>query len=124
VDVQIVLVRSAGHAESKRDPQPEERIFSIFSLLVEKIKVGDLCHPYACCQRNIFIYFGTSISQYHSYIVHIIEKPLRVNTLQLTPVIVKYLTNNLCLLWWWWWCYQKRILPHKIKFCFYCEVHL
>jgi len=38
MDVQIVLVRSAGHAECKRDPQPEDRIFSLFSLLVEKNK--------------------------------------------------------------------------------------
>jgi len=35
VDVQIVLVRSAGHAESRRDPQPDEKYFSLFSLLVE-----------------------------------------------------------------------------------------
>jgi hypothetical protein len=34
VYVQIVLVRSAGHAE-RRDPQPEEKILSLFSLLVE-----------------------------------------------------------------------------------------
>ena len=32
MDVQIVLVRCAGHAESIRDPQPEENIFSLFSL--------------------------------------------------------------------------------------------
>jgi len=32
VDVQIVLVRRAGHAEGRRDPQPEEKIFSLFSL--------------------------------------------------------------------------------------------
>jgi len=32
VDVQIVLVRCAGHAENRRDPQPEEKIFSLFSL--------------------------------------------------------------------------------------------
>jgi len=36
VDVQIVLVRSAGRAESRMDPLPEKRIFSVFSLLVEK----------------------------------------------------------------------------------------
>jgi hypothetical protein len=35
VDVQIMLVRCAGHAEIRRDPQPEERIFSLFSLLIE-----------------------------------------------------------------------------------------
>jgi len=38
LDVQIVLVSSAGHAESKRDPQPEDRNFSFFSLLVQKNK--------------------------------------------------------------------------------------
>jgi len=27
VDVQIVLVRCAGHAESRREPQPEEKNF-------------------------------------------------------------------------------------------------
>jgi hypothetical protein len=35
MDVQIVLVRCAGHAESRRDPQPEEKIFSLFNLLVD-----------------------------------------------------------------------------------------
>jgi hypothetical protein len=34
VDVQIVLVRSAGHAESRGDPQPEGKMFSLISLLV------------------------------------------------------------------------------------------
>jgi hypothetical protein len=36
VDVQIMLARCAGHAESRRDPQPEDRIFSLFGLLVER----------------------------------------------------------------------------------------
>ena len=34
MDVQIVLVRSAGHAESRGDPQPEGKMFSLISLLV------------------------------------------------------------------------------------------
>jgi len=61
VDVQIVLVRYAGHAESRRDPQPEEKNVSFFSLLVE---IGDLCHSYACCQHTIVIYLDVSTSQY------------------------------------------------------------
>jgi len=36
MDVQIVLVRSAGRAESRMDPHPQKRIVSLFSLLVEK----------------------------------------------------------------------------------------
>jgi hypothetical protein len=43
VDAQIVLVRCAGHAESRRDPQPEETIFSLFSLLVEINKRLVIC---------------------------------------------------------------------------------
>ena len=35
MDVQIVLVRCAGHAEDGRGPQPEDRTFSFFSLLLE-----------------------------------------------------------------------------------------
>ena len=36
VEVQIVLVRSGGRAESRMDPHPEKRIVRLFSLLVEK----------------------------------------------------------------------------------------
>jgi hypothetical protein len=43
VDVQIVLVRSAGRAERRRNPQPEENIFSLFSLLVEINKRLVMC---------------------------------------------------------------------------------
>jgi hypothetical protein len=35
VDVQIVLVRCAGHAERRRNSQLEEMIVILFSLLVE-----------------------------------------------------------------------------------------
>jgi hypothetical protein len=52
MDVQVVLVRSAGHAE-KKDPKPEDRIVS---LLVQKNI--DLCHSYACCQHTTTIYLG------------------------------------------------------------------
>lgn len=39
VDAHIVLVKSAGRAESRMDPHPEKRIVSLFSLLVEKYGV-------------------------------------------------------------------------------------
>jgi hypothetical protein len=35
MNVQILVVRCAGHAEKSRDPQPEQKIVSLFSLLVE-----------------------------------------------------------------------------------------
>ena len=35
IDVQIVLVGCAGHAENRTDPQPEDRKFGLFSLLVD-----------------------------------------------------------------------------------------
>jgi hypothetical protein len=38
LDVQIALVRCAGHAERRRDPQPEERIVSSYSLLVQEYR--------------------------------------------------------------------------------------
>jgi hypothetical protein len=33
VNVQIVLVGWAGHAEKRQDPQPEEKIFSILVVI-------------------------------------------------------------------------------------------
>jgi len=35
MNVQILLVRCASHAEKRRGPQPEQKIVSLFSLLVE-----------------------------------------------------------------------------------------
>jgi hypothetical protein len=39
VDVQNVLVRCAGHAGSKRDPQPQERTVNFFSVLADKYRL-------------------------------------------------------------------------------------
>ena len=52
VYVQIVLIRNAGHAETRRHPKLEETIFSSFSLLVQINVNGDLYHSNACCQIN------------------------------------------------------------------------
>jgi len=35
MNVQILLVRWAGHAEKRRGPQPEQKTVSLFSLLVQ-----------------------------------------------------------------------------------------
>jgi len=35
MNVQILLVRCAGHAEESRGPQPEQKIVSLFSFLLE-----------------------------------------------------------------------------------------
>ena len=38
MNVHILLVRCAGHAEKSRGPKPEQKIVSWFSLLVEMPK--------------------------------------------------------------------------------------
>ena len=65
VDIQIVLVRCAGHAESRRDPQPEQKFFSLFSLLVEINKRLMICaiHMHVA-NVTIVIYLDVCTSQY------------------------------------------------------------
>ena len=57
VDVQIVLVKRAGHADGRKDPQPEERIISSFSLLVKRNIRMVLCaiHMHVANARFTFI---------------------------------------------------------------------
>jgi len=64
VNVQIVLVGCAGHAESKRDPQTEGKSFSLFSLLVEINKRLVICaiHMHVA-EITILIYLDVSTSQ-------------------------------------------------------------
>jgi hypothetical protein len=68
VDVQIVLVRCAGHAERRRDPQPEKKIFSLFSLLVEINKRLVICdiHMHVANIQSLF----TLASLLHSTVIY------------------------------------------------------
>jgi hypothetical protein len=61
MNVQIVLVRCAGHAESRKDPQPEEKMFSWFSLLVEINKRLVICatHTHVANTQLSFILAST-----------------------------------------------------------------
>jgi len=59
VDVQTELELPAMQ-KAEKNPQPEERVVSLFRLLVVMI----LCHSNACCQQKIFIYLGVSTSKY------------------------------------------------------------
>jgi hypothetical protein len=47
VDVQIVLVKCAGHAEGKRELKPEEILLVSYFVSTNKYKSGKLCHSYA-----------------------------------------------------------------------------
>lgn len=69
VDTQIVLVRSAGRAESRIDPHPEDRIFILFSLLVEKYGLVICAIRMHVANIKMSMNFDIPIAQYQCSLV-------------------------------------------------------